>query len=160
LAIVRLTRAAVTRHELEAQTCTVAMPVLGPGGGALAAIELTVPDLGATTLKPALTALTLATRSLARELTGASCPTRTTGPTAAPAAILVAASIVSRSPSSMTSPHRRASATTGTSPAHDWSFARRAHGERERVTSSACPSFADDLDLDKSHPPSRACDEG
>ena len=31
LAIVRLTRAAVTRHELEAQTCTVAMPALGPG---------------------------------------------------------------------------------------------------------------------------------
>ena len=122
LEIVRLTRAAVTRHELEAQTCTVAMPVLGPGGGALAAIELTVPDLGATTLKSASTALTLATRSSARELTGASGPTRTTGPTAAPAAILVAASIVSRSPSSMTSPQRRASATTGTSPAHDWSF--------------------------------------
>ena len=69
LAIVRVTRAAVTRYELEAQTCTVAMPVFGPGGDAVAAVELTVPDLGVA-LQPALTALTLATRSLARELIG------------------------------------------------------------------------------------------
>ena len=74
LAITRLTRAAVTRYELEPQTCTVAMPVFGPGGGAVAAIELTVPDLGAPTLQPALTALTIATRSLARELTGGQRP--------------------------------------------------------------------------------------
>jgi DNA-binding IclR family transcriptional regulator len=72
LAIIRVTRAAVTRYELEAQACTVAMPVFGPGGSAVAAIELTVPDVGVATLQPALTALTIATRSLARELTGAS----------------------------------------------------------------------------------------
>jgi hypothetical protein len=70
LAIVRVTRAAVTRYELEAQTCTVAMPVFGPGGDAVAAVELTVPDLGVATLEPDLTALTLATLSLARELIG------------------------------------------------------------------------------------------
>jgi hypothetical protein len=72
LTITRVTRAAVTRYELEAQTCTVAMPVFGPGGDAVAAIELTVPDLGVATLQSALTALTLATRGLARELTGPS----------------------------------------------------------------------------------------
>jgi DNA-binding IclR family transcriptional regulator len=72
LAIIRVTRAAVTRYELEAQACTVAMPVFGPGGSAVAAIELTVPDVGVATLQPALTALTIATRSLARELTGPS----------------------------------------------------------------------------------------
>jgi DNA-binding IclR family transcriptional regulator len=68
LAIARLTRVAVTRYELEAQACTVAMPVFGPGGDVIAAIELTVRDLGAATLQPALTSLTIATRSLAREL--------------------------------------------------------------------------------------------
>jgi DNA-binding IclR family transcriptional regulator len=72
LAITRVTRAAVTRYELEEQTCSVAMPVFGPGGGAVAAIELTLPDIGVGTLQPALAALNLATRSLARELTGSS----------------------------------------------------------------------------------------
>ena len=70
LAITRLTRVAVTRYELEAHACTVAMPVFGPGGDAIAAIELTLRDLGAATLQPALTAVTIATRSLARELAG------------------------------------------------------------------------------------------
>jgi DNA-binding IclR family transcriptional regulator len=70
LAITRLTRVAVTRYELEANACTVAMPVFGPGGDAIAAIELTLRDLGAATLQPALTAVTIATRSLARELAG------------------------------------------------------------------------------------------
>jgi len=80
LAITRLTRTAVTRYELDAQTCTVAMPVFGPAGGAVAAIELTVPDLAAATLQPALTALTIATRSLARELTVPSHPAPYAGP--------------------------------------------------------------------------------
>jgi DNA-binding IclR family transcriptional regulator len=67
LAVTRLTRVAVTRYELEANACGVAMPVFGPGGDVLAAIELTVRDLG-TTLQPVLVALTIATRSLSREL--------------------------------------------------------------------------------------------
>jgi DNA-binding IclR family transcriptional regulator len=70
LAITRLTRVAVTRYELEAQACTVAMPVFGPGADVIAAIELTVPDLGPAALQTAVTALTIATRSLARELAG------------------------------------------------------------------------------------------
>ena len=91
LAIARLTRVAVTRYELEAQACTVAMPVFGPGGDAIAAIELTVHDLGTATLQPALTALTIATRSLTRELTGDPCATPDTAHTSVPDPVLVAA---------------------------------------------------------------------
>ena len=69
LAITRITRVAVTRFELEGAACGVAMPVFGPGGGVLAAIELTVRDLGST-LQPVLVALTIAARSLSRELAG------------------------------------------------------------------------------------------
>jgi DNA-binding IclR family transcriptional regulator len=70
LALTRATRVAVTRCELEVSTCTVAVPVLGPGGGVLAAIELTVPDLGRE-LRAVLGVLAIAARSLSRELTGA-----------------------------------------------------------------------------------------
>ena len=69
LAVVRLTRVAVTRFELEATTCGVAVPVFGAGGEVLAAIELTVPDLGRE-LQPVMAALTIAARSLSRELAG------------------------------------------------------------------------------------------
>lgn len=88
LAITRLKRAAVTSYELEAETCAVAMPVFGPGGSAVAAIELNVPDLAAATLQPGLTALTIATRSLARELTGARSQTHPVGLPSAPAPVL------------------------------------------------------------------------
>lgn len=67
LTVARLTRVAVTRSELQVDTSTVAMPVFGPGGAVVAAVELTVTDL-ATELKPAVAALTVATRSLSREL--------------------------------------------------------------------------------------------
>jgi DNA-binding IclR family transcriptional regulator len=67
LAVVRLTRVAFTRFELEATTCGVAVPVFGPGGELVAAIELTVPDLGRE-LQPVMAALTIAARSLSREL--------------------------------------------------------------------------------------------
>ena len=70
LGVTRLTRVAVTRWELEAGMCGVAMPVFGPGGEVAAAIELSVRDLG-NNLQPILGALTIATRSLSRELTGA-----------------------------------------------------------------------------------------
>jgi len=71
LAVVRLTRVAVTRFELEATTCAVAVPVFGAGGELAAAIELTVPDLGRE-LQPVMAALTIAARSLSRELGGGS----------------------------------------------------------------------------------------
>ena len=70
LGVTRLTRVAVSRWELEAGMCGVAMPVFGPGGEVAAAIELSVHDLG-NNLQPILGALTIATRSLSRELTGA-----------------------------------------------------------------------------------------
>jgi DNA-binding IclR family transcriptional regulator len=69
LAVVRITRVAVTRFELEATTCGVAVPVFGPGGDVVAAIELTVPDLGRE-LQPVMAALSIAARSLSRELGG------------------------------------------------------------------------------------------
>jgi DNA-binding IclR family transcriptional regulator len=67
LAVIRLTRVSVTRLELEAGVCGVAMPVFGPGGEVVAAMELTASDLG-NNLQPLLGALAIATRSLSREL--------------------------------------------------------------------------------------------
>jgi hypothetical protein len=45
------------------------VPVFGPGGNAAAALELTVRDLGAS-LQSMLAVLTIAARSLTRELAG------------------------------------------------------------------------------------------
>jgi DNA-binding IclR family transcriptional regulator len=70
LAITRVTHLAVTRFELEATTCAVAVPVFGTGGDVVAAIELTVPDLGRD-LHPVVAPLLIAARSLSRELAGA-----------------------------------------------------------------------------------------
>ncbi|WP_214370553.1 IclR family transcriptional regulator [Pseudonocardia sp. H11422] len=69
LAVTRLTRVAVTRWELEVGTSGVAMPVFGPGGEVVAAIELAVRDLSSE-LKPVMAALSIASRSLSRELAG------------------------------------------------------------------------------------------
>ncbi len=69
LAVTRLTRVAVTRFELEAGVCGVAMPVFGPGGEVVAAIELAVRDLGQG-LPPIMAALSISSRSLSRELAG------------------------------------------------------------------------------------------
>ena len=68
LAVTRLTRVAVTRWELEPGVCGVAMPVFGPGGEVVAAIELAVGDLNQ--LQPVMAALAIASRSLSRELAG------------------------------------------------------------------------------------------
>ena len=73
LGVTRLTRVAVTRWELEAGVSGVAMPVFGPGGDVVAAIELAVADLGRE-LQPVMAALSVASRSLSREL--ATSPTR------------------------------------------------------------------------------------
>jgi DNA-binding IclR family transcriptional regulator len=67
LAVTRLTRVAVTRRELEPTTCGVAAPIFGPGGQLVAAIELATGDLGQE-LRPMVAALSIASRSLAREL--------------------------------------------------------------------------------------------
>jgi DNA-binding IclR family transcriptional regulator len=69
LAVTRLTRVAVTRWELEPGGSAVAMPVFGWGGEVVAAIELSVRDLGHE-LKPVMAALSIASRSLSRELAG------------------------------------------------------------------------------------------
>jgi DNA-binding IclR family transcriptional regulator len=69
LAIVRLTKVALTRFELEATACGIAVPVFGSGGEVVASIELTVPDL-ARELPSVMAALSMAARSLSRELAG------------------------------------------------------------------------------------------
>jgi DNA-binding IclR family transcriptional regulator len=69
LAVTRLTRVAVTRGELEPDLCGVAMPVFGPGGDVVAAIELTVTDLHAA-MQSVIGTLAIASRSLSRELAG------------------------------------------------------------------------------------------
>lgn len=69
LAVTRLTRVAVTRWEHEAGVCGVAMPVFGAGGEVIAAIELAVRDL-VQGMQPTMAALTIASRSLSRELAG------------------------------------------------------------------------------------------
>jgi DNA-binding IclR family transcriptional regulator len=96
LAVVRLTRVAVTRFEFEATACGVAVPVFGAGGELVAAIELTVPDLGGE-LQSGMAALTIAARSLSRELAGGS------GVGAAPAGSVYALP---------TDPHRDAAAAS------------------------------------------------
>jgi DNA-binding IclR family transcriptional regulator len=73
LAVTRLTRVAVTRRELEPTSCGVAMPVFGPGGEVVAAIELAVRDLGHE-LQPVLATLSIASRSLSRELAAEARP--------------------------------------------------------------------------------------
>lgn len=67
LAVTRLTRVATTRFELENDYCGIAMPVFGPGGEVVAAIELAVRDLERDH-RSVIAALTIATRSLSREL--------------------------------------------------------------------------------------------
>jgi DNA-binding IclR family transcriptional regulator len=67
LASIRLTRVAVSRWEFERGVSDVAVPVFGSGGMAVAALELTVPNLR-TDLHMASSILTIAARGLSREL--------------------------------------------------------------------------------------------
>ena len=67
LASIRLTRVAVSRWEYKAGISEVAVPVFGSGGIAVAALELTVPNLR-TDLQMASSVLTIAARGLSREL--------------------------------------------------------------------------------------------
>ena len=71
LASIRLTRVASSRWELKPRTSEVAVPVFGPGGTAVAALELEVPNLR-TDLHMASSVLTVAARGLSRELAASS----------------------------------------------------------------------------------------
>ena len=63
-----LRRSCARQGELSAHVRTVAVPVLGPGDIALAAVEVEVEDLSAGTLATVTPVLTLAAHGLTREL--------------------------------------------------------------------------------------------
>jgi DNA-binding IclR family transcriptional regulator len=67
LSVIRLTQIATSRNELECGRTAIAMPIFYGGGRVAAAIELAIRDLG-TELKPAAGALSVACRSLSRQL--------------------------------------------------------------------------------------------
>jgi DNA-binding IclR family transcriptional regulator len=67
LSVIRLTQVATSRNEFECGKAAIAMPIFYGGGRVAAAIELTVRDLGSE-LKPAAGALSIACRSLSRQL--------------------------------------------------------------------------------------------
>ena len=100
LAVTRLTRVAVTRRELESTTCGVAMPIFGPGGEVVAAIELAIGALGHE-LRPMVAILSIASRSLSRELASEARPNhpyriprpRMVRPTVEQAAALIAEAV-------------------------------------------------------------------
>ena len=71
LASIRLTRVAISQWELTAGVSAVAVPLFGSGGIAVAALELTVPNLR-TDLSMASSVLTVAARGLSRELAAGS----------------------------------------------------------------------------------------
>lgn len=78
LAVTRLTRVAVSRWELETGVSAVAMPVFGTGGNVLAALELRVRDVG-DDFQGMKAALTVAARSLSRELAAGNRDRRAVG---------------------------------------------------------------------------------
>jgi DNA-binding IclR family transcriptional regulator len=67
LSVIRLTQMATSRNEFECGKTAIAMPVFYGRGRVAGAIELTVGDLGGE-LKPAASALSVACRSLSRQL--------------------------------------------------------------------------------------------
>jgi DNA-binding IclR family transcriptional regulator len=68
LSLIRLTQVATSRNEFEQGKAAIAMPIFYARGRVAAAIELDIADLG-TELKPASSALSVACRSLSRQLT-------------------------------------------------------------------------------------------
>jgi DNA-binding IclR family transcriptional regulator len=82
LAVVRLTRIAVSRYELATGVSAIAAPVFSPAGQVVAALEVAVRDLRSD-LPVMQPALTVAARSLSRELaTGSRVTRRGTAPDA------------------------------------------------------------------------------
>jgi DNA-binding IclR family transcriptional regulator len=67
LSVIRLTQVATSRNEFEFGKTAIAMPIFYRGGRIAGAIELAVGDLGGE-LKPAASALSVACRSLSRQL--------------------------------------------------------------------------------------------
>jgi DNA-binding IclR family transcriptional regulator len=67
LSVIRLTQVATSRNEFECGKTAIAMPIFYGRGRVAGAIELTVGDLGGE-LKPAASALSVACRSLSRQL--------------------------------------------------------------------------------------------
>jgi IclR family acetate operon transcriptional repressor len=68
LSVIRLTQVATSRDEFQEGKAAIAMPIFYGRGRVAAAIELDIADLGAQT-KPASSALSVACRSLSRQLT-------------------------------------------------------------------------------------------
>ena len=68
LSVIRLTRFAVSRSEYRDGASAVAVPVFGSGGSVIAALGLSVPNLGSD-VHLARSVLTVAARGLSRELT-------------------------------------------------------------------------------------------
>ena len=64
----RARRFAMSYRELDPVVCAVAVPVLDDSGGAIAAIEVHVPDFDVRTLADVVPALSVAARALSREL--------------------------------------------------------------------------------------------
>jgi DNA-binding IclR family transcriptional regulator len=81
LGVTRVTRVALSRDEPTPGACLVAMPVFGPGGDVVAALQLAVADQRAG-LASARAALVVATGSLSRQL--AMTPTERASPSDAP----------------------------------------------------------------------------
>jgi DNA-binding IclR family transcriptional regulator len=67
LSVIRLTQVATSRNEFKCGRAAIAMPIFYGRNRVAAAIELTAPDLGSE-LKPAANALSVACRSLSRQL--------------------------------------------------------------------------------------------
>jgi DNA-binding IclR family transcriptional regulator len=68
LSVIRLTQVATSRDEFQEGKAAIAMPIFYGRGRVAAAIELDIADLGTQT-KPASSALSVACRSLSRQLT-------------------------------------------------------------------------------------------
>ena len=79
LSAIRLTQIATSRNEFECGKAAIAMPIFYGAGSVAAAIELTVRDLG-NELKPAAGALSVACRSLSRQLANEGKPKRSHHP--------------------------------------------------------------------------------
>lgn len=90
LATIRQTQVALTCGEFEPDMCTVAMPVVGPAGGMIAALELVVADANHDLMR-SIALLEFATPALTRELAAPHLPVRRFTPEAGTADLQLAA---------------------------------------------------------------------